>query len=183
MYASGLVVEQTNAGPQLYLYACHSNPNNPDETASGLLAAPCRVARVALADVGDHRAYHHWNGSGWVDDPAQAVPAIAGVPGGLTVSFNRYLGKYLAVHSGPADNVMLRAADRPEGPWNTLGSFGTMPGGGPFGISLRGAEHPALRDACQRVIYVSYTREIETSDETGAVITRTESRLVRVELK
>jgi hypothetical protein len=183
LYASGPVIEQTESGPLLYLYACHGDPNRSEELMGGLLSSPCRVARVELADVGHHGAYHHWTGSDWSDDPLQAVPVMSGVPGGLTVSFNRYLGKYLAVHSGPADNVLLRSADRPEGPWTTFGTFGTLPSGGFLGVSLGAAEHIALRDACHRVIYVTYTRVIETSDETGAAVMLDESRMVRVELE
>ncbi|HMI92745.1 MAG TPA: DUF4185 domain-containing protein, partial [Polyangiales bacterium] len=183
LYEAGPIIEQTESGPLLYLYACHSNPNVQEENFGGLLVGPCRVGRVKLADVADYRAYRHWNGSDWVDDPVQAVPVLSGVPGGLTVSFNRYLGKYLAVYSGSADNVMLRSADRPEGPWATLGTFGTLPSDGTPGYSLAAAEHVALRDPCHRIIYVSYARVIGTTDETGAAVSLQESRMVRVELK
>jgi hypothetical protein len=108
---------------------------------------------------------------------------LTGVPGGLTVSFNRYLKKFLAVHSGLSDNVMLRSADRPEGPWRTLGSFGTLPSDGFLGVSFGATEHVALRDACHDVIYITYGRLIETTNENGAPVSLDESHMVRVEFQ
>jgi hypothetical protein len=182
LFYTGAVTEQTAGGTLLYVYSCNPNFNNQEETSAGILSAPCRVARVPLEDMSHHMAYRHWDGNDWVEDPLQAAVVLTGVTGGITVSFNRYLGQYLAVHSGTADNVLLRIAPAPQGPWHTLGSFGTLPGGGPFETSLSGAEHAALKDACERVLHVSYTRVLESTDESGAKVTRSETRMVRVEL-
>jgi hypothetical protein len=168
-----------------YLYACFPNPNVPEELNGGSLASPCRVARVPVRDVAEGTRYHYWNGVDWVADPLQASVVISGL-GGLTVSFNRYLGKFLAVHTSTPNGIVLRWADRPEGTWHMLGRFDTLPGKGIFGTSYQAVEHPALRDACERSLYVTYALEVaddDDNDDAGAAATHPETRLVCVELK
>jgi len=180
-FGTAPVIEQTATGTFLYLYSCNPHPDLPEESIGGILDRPCRVARVPLGDVADPALYRYWNGLDWGTDAASAVVVIRGVPGGFSVSFNRYLEKYLAVHSGSSNNLILRWADRPQGPWHSLGAVDTLPGGGALGISLYGTEHAALRDACEQVVYLSYVRDF--LDNAGMQIAPSETRLVRVQLE
>ena len=181
VFTSGAVVDPSDA--HLYLYACHANPEKPEELVGGALDAPCRVVRVPVQDAADGTRYRYWDGVAWVDDPLRASIVVSGVPGGWTVSFNRYLRKFVGIHSGPANNVILHHADRPEGPWQTLGTFETMIGGGPWGLTLYATEHPGLRDACHQILYVSYIRQFDVANDAGTPATVSETRLVRVALE
>jgi len=78
----------------------------------------CRLARVDPESAGDPDAYEYWDGSGWSDRVEQAVPVMTGATG-LSIAWNGYLGKYLAVHTRfLANDVVARTAAEPWGPWS-----------------------------------------------------------------
>jgi hypothetical protein len=172
------VIETTNAGSFLYLYACAANPAEPDETIPGPFAPPCRVARAPLKMATDGSSWRYWDGNDWNVDPLRAVPVIRG--GGVSsITYNRYLGAFLGMRSDLSNNVVLIWAPRPEGPWQTLRDFPTLPGPGmrELDVSLFATEHPALRDACQQDIFLTYSRDILLSD---GVTRQNETRLMKV---
>lgn len=118
------------------------------------------VARAPLASLADRGAYRFWDGTAWMGDVQQARPVLCGVPGALSVSFNPYLGKFLAVHGGDflagTQNVFLHVADRPEGPWSApvLAFTGEVPAQGDVNRTVY--EHPELSGDGGRTIVVSY---------------------------
>jgi hypothetical protein len=79
----------------------------------------------------DPAAYEYWDGSRWVpeiDDAATVLPAPASE---ISTMFNEYLGKYTAMYSQGYNSVVMRTADRPEGPWSTatvLVDYSVLPG-------------------------------------------------------
>lgn len=93
----------------------------------------CKLARVAAADATTRAAWRFYDGASnsWSEDSARAtfLPELEGGPGGMTVSYNAYLGKYVSFSQFPAkergnlfvDSVQYRVADRPEGPWSAVG--------------------------------------------------------------
>ncbi len=118
------------------------------------------VARVPLSDVADRSAYRFWNGSDWGTDPLAAKTVIGGVPGEVTVSYNAYLRRYLAVHSEVISNrIVMQSADRPEGPWSDpVPMFTGLPTSS--GTNYAAREHPELAADGGRRVMVSYAHPL-----------------------
>ncbi|RDI16328.1 uncharacterized protein DUF4185 [Rhodococcus sp. AG1013] len=88
-----------------------------------------RLARVPKADIRNLGAYEYWNGSAWSSNIADAVPVIGGKVSELSVQWNDYLQKYVAMYTD-LNGLVIRVADSPEGPWvgkQTLISGTTLP--------------------------------------------------------
>jgi hypothetical protein len=135
-------------GSDLYLYGT-SNDGSSD--------LPVVMARVPLAQLADRSAYRFWDGKAWSADVASVRPIMSWVPGEMTISYNAWLGGYLAVHSGPFSNdVLMRTAPRPEGPWSApiVAVKGIAPPQG--GNDYAGKEHPELASDGGRIVVVSY---------------------------
>ena len=113
-WGSGAVV----AGDDLYAYACQCWGST----------CPCLVARAPLATALDRKTWRFHSGKDrWSANWRDAKPVMDG-GWQLTVHWNEYLGQYLAIHGGAgqdddhavvgAPTIVLRTADRPEGPWS-----------------------------------------------------------------
>lgn len=90
-------------------------------TPNGRLGA-VHVARVAEANMLDKTAWQYWDGTDWsAGDGTGAAAIVPPMNSELSVQYNAYTGKWLMVTlDGKADGTMLlRTADRPEGPWTT----------------------------------------------------------------
>ena len=98
----------------------------------------------------------------------------------LSLSYNPHLGRYLVVHSRfGTDDVVLRTAARPEGPWPGTGLTvpardGEIVAAGE-GTNYLAQEHSALRSEDGTQIVISYSRPL------GAF--RGEVRLARITLR
>ena len=116
------------------------------------------VATAPLAQAASRGAYRFWNGSAWVADVRAATALFGGVSGALTVSYNAYLRRYLAVSSEVlSGRVLMRVADRPEGPWGApVTAFTGQAGAGT--ISYAGREHPELAQDGGRRVAITYYR-------------------------
>jgi len=182
IFGSGAVVVTEGDVDYVYVYGCQPNPGNPDEAQNGLHASPCRIARVPRNDAATGESYRYWTGMTWSADVSQAAVVLDHASSGLSVSYNAYLAKYLAVHSD-VNSVVVRWADRPEGAWNMLGKFDTIMATGAFGSTFGAVELPALRDACQRVTYVSYGTTLSAPTASDPMAVDFASRFVRVELR
>lgn len=184
LFGTGVFTHEEPDGTYVYVYACNANPDAPDEQPGAVHDGPCRLARVPRELATDGASYRYWNGSSWVSDHRAASIVLDHVPSALTVSFNRYLQKFLAVHShGLADRILLRWADRPEGPWHELASFDTMKTTAEFPFAIiNGTEHPGLRDACAKTLYVSYLLPLLVASPAGEE-TILEARLVQIDLQ
>lgn len=83
------------------------------------------------AGILDPTAYRYWDGTEWVDDPSDAAPVLPRPASELSVMWNSYLGKFAAMYSQGFNSVVLRTADRPEGPWTgptVLVDYSMLPG-------------------------------------------------------
>ncbi|QNG21128.1 DUF4185 domain-containing protein [Rhodococcus triatomae] len=92
---------------------------------------PARLARVQGGQINDLAAYEYWNGSGWVPDISAAAEVIPGTVSELSVQWNDYLNKYVAMYTDPVKGLVIRQADRFEGPWSgtqTLLNGALLPG-------------------------------------------------------
>jgi hypothetical protein len=106
------------------------------------------LSRVQQDQILDATKYQYWNGSTWVtNNPAAAKPILPGTTSGgffgfgrtttypavgeMSVQYNAYERKYIMLTTDTSGNVVMRKADRPEGPWSapiTLVSGSRMPG-------------------------------------------------------
>jgi Domain of unknown function (DUF4185) len=106
------------------------------------------LSRVHQDQILDATKYQYWNGTTWVtNNPAVAKPILPGTTsrgffgfgrtttypavGEMSVQYNAYEGKYLMLTTDTSGNVVMRKADKPEGPWSapiTLVSGTRMPG-------------------------------------------------------
>jgi hypothetical protein len=93
------------------------------------------ISRVPPAFVPDLTKYEYWNSDSgsWVPaNPAAATPVIPGPVGELSAQYNTYLKQYLVLYCNGANDVVMRTAPAPQGPWGPeqmLVSSGQFPGG------------------------------------------------------
>jgi len=133
----------------VYLYGCRENA----DTQVDCLLARAPVGSAALA-----RAYQYRIVGGWSNDLGVAVPVLKNARPELSVSYNPYLRRYLAVSLGGDDNqVVLQTAERPEGPFTPLSTV-ALPAqiansAYPFRAAL---EHPELSSKCGRHLLLTY---------------------------
>lgn len=142
-------------GDSLYLYGGFNNGSRNQAVA---------VARVPVARYRERTAYRFWNGSAWVDDVMQATGVMNDIPGGMSVSYNEYLQRYIAVHSGIFSNtIFIRTAPMPEGPWSQpmelMTGLASTNADTPYNYSA--VEHPELSREDGRTIVVSYARPLQ----------------------
>ncbi|MBC8402019.1 MAG: DUF4185 domain-containing protein [Candidatus Marinimicrobia bacterium] len=122
------------------------------------------VARVLCSSIEDFAIYEYLvdcTQARWSTDIEQACIVFTGPPNELSVSFNRHLDSYLAVHSQDVSGIIVgRTAPNPWGPWfepvvlHTV----TLPKKKiPYPVLVyAGKEHPELAQDGGRKIYVTY---------------------------
>ncbi len=139
----------------VYAWAC--------ETV-GFLDIGCRMARAPVASADVRAAYSFFDGSQWQPDASTATIVIDHVSGGPTISWNPYLGRYLAVTSAVlSSDLLLRTADRIEGPWSEpvvieAGTEGYLAPTTTDAYDYIVVEHPELASPDGRSIVISYSR-------------------------
>jgi hypothetical protein len=138
---------------QLYLYAC---------TANGTLDTPCTVARAPTTQADQRSAFTFWNGSDWVSDYQRAATVFSGAPGDVSVSWNAYLGQFIAVHSEIFGNrIFMHTAPRPEGPWSDrIELFTAMAPGAGQSNDYAGKEHGELSQNGGRTLLITYAHPL-----------------------
>ena len=93
------------------------------------------VSRVSPAFIPDLTKYEYWNAdsNAWVpNDPAAATPVIPGPVGEMSAQYNSYLKQYLVLYCNGMNDVVMRTAPAPQGPWGPeqmLVSSMQIPGG------------------------------------------------------
>jgi serine/threonine protein kinase/tetratricopeptide (TPR) repeat protein len=138
-------------GDFLYLYA----------HVPGGWDSHCIVARAPLAEALDRNAWRFFAGDdNWKTDWKSAIRVLDGAAT-LTVHWNDYLGKYLAVSTpSPFGNVIvIHTADRPEGPWSSgrLIYSGWLPNG-EHARSHGAVAHPEFAREDGRIQYITFYR-------------------------
>ena len=118
----------------------------------------CRVARVPLADALVKARWQYWAGNGvWSSDPASAVYVLSGGAAGNSISFNTYLGTYVAIYSGVfSDDVFFRVSRNAWGPWSAQTKLFTGRPGWNGNTSYAGEAHPEYSQQNGKVMYVTY---------------------------
>ncbi len=148
----------------LYAYGCDGE----------FLAKHCKLGRVDPAQALELDAWRFFDGDGWsseIDDAKTVLDAHTI----LTIHYNAYVGRYLAIYNGPLENdIYIRTAPAPEGPWSKEAlAVKTMPGVGDA-ANYSGMAHPEFAREGGRFELLSYHRE--TGDWASEI------RLVELEL-
>jgi uncharacterized protein DUF4185 len=142
----------------LYVYGCH-HADGPDKS--------CQVARVSPATVQDKTTWTYYAGNGtWSSNENAAVTVFIGLDI-MSVSWNNYLQRYVAVYNAlSSQDVVLRTAPAPEGPWtDELVAFTSMLNSD--GSNAYDAQAHSEFDANGgQTIYVTYTQNLSS----GSVI-------------
>jgi hypothetical protein len=91
------------------------------------------VSRVPPNLIPDLTKYEYWDGGTWVPgNPAAAVPVIPGPMGEMSAQYNTYLKQYVALYCNGPNDVVMRTAPAPQGPWSpesVLVTSNEIPGG------------------------------------------------------
>ncbi|WP_255584385.1 DUF4185 domain-containing protein [Dietzia sp. ANT_WB102] len=77
-----------------------------------------KLARVPAAQIEDMGAYRFWDGSTWVADHADARVVLDGQVSELSVTWSARLGRFIALYTDENNNIVMRQASTPEGPWS-----------------------------------------------------------------
>ena len=134
----------------VYLYACSQHDDSHFD---------CRVARAQRDLATLSSAYTFWTGGQWSADASAAAPVISEASGRISVSYNPYLSRYLAVHFvWILNEIRLEIAERPEGPWLRLGDVTVTPNPvtDALAFQLDAIEHPELATQCGKRLLLSY---------------------------
>ena len=142
------------AGEMLYVYGWEEN---------GGTQRP-RLARVKKSLLTHLDAYEYLAGTytdpTWSRKSSEAVdvPGLDGFPAEMSVSWNAYLGGYLAVCSGSifSEKIRLSVAPQPWGPFTTIGEIGAPHQLYSQAFTYAAKEHPELRELGGKVIYITY---------------------------
>jgi hypothetical protein len=121
----------------------------------------CRLARVPPDRALDRAEWRFYTGSSWSADWRAAKPVLDGACRQMSVTWNDYLGKYVAVNTRIlSSKLSIRTADRPEGPWSeAIIVEGLAPPTG-FAWITPGFVHPELERDGGRVQVITYARSI-----------------------
>ncbi len=126
-----------------------------------------KIARVLKSKITDKSAYTYFAGisaanpaapkwSAALTDAAD-VEGLDEFPNELSVSYNAYLGGYLAVHSvGISEKIRLCLAPNPWGPYRTLGEIGAPHRALAKTFCYAGKEHPEIAQDGGKIVYITY---------------------------
>lgn len=152
-FASAVLPDE--ADDLLYLYGVRKGKGGVQETC---------LARVRPALINEPSQYEYLVSGAphWGPDAARCVPLFSGAPNELSVSFNRHLGCYLAVHSLDLTGVIAgRTSPAPWGPWSEPVELWKVrvpiPHPWPYPqLIYAGKEHPELSEGNGATVYITY---------------------------
>jgi len=121
------------------------------------------MARVRKDRITDARAYEYYAGNPkkprWSRNRADCadVEGLADFPSEASVSYNRYLGGYLAVHNIVLDDrIRISLAPKPWGPYRQIAVIGAPRQAFQKNPCYAGKEQPELAEDNGRVVYITY---------------------------
>jgi serine/threonine protein kinase len=158
--------------------AIHFGPDEPEWGSAALVVGDwmyayasedkgshsCLIARVPLAAALNRFSWQYFAANGrWSNNWKEARPVLQGKVqwGILSVHWNPFFGKFLAICSRPLDaRIDIRFADHPEGPWSDAGLIGadTLRSGPGWFWTNYGLGHPEIARDGGRTEYVTYWR-------------------------
>ena len=123
----------------------------------------CYLARIKKEDIEDITRYDYYCGNEtWDKNINNSIPVFTGMPNELSVSWNKYLQCYLAVHSYDlSGNIVARTSLTPWGPWSSpeilyhVEVIRKM--NLPYPVLIyAGKEHPSLSRENGKILYLTY---------------------------
>jgi hypothetical protein len=121
------------------------------------------IARVKPDEMLHLDRYQYFAGDpdNWSNDVHDAIAVFSDMPNEMSVSYNEYLGQYLAVHSmGLTGHIVARTSPTPWGPWSdgtVLWSVPPPENPPPYPrLVYAGKEHPELAEESGRILYITY---------------------------
>lgn len=76
------------------------------------------LARVPERSIREMSAYEFWTGAGWGRDHRAAAAVMNPRVSELSVSWSARLGRFIALYTNGNNDIVMRQAARPEGPWS-----------------------------------------------------------------
>lgn len=155
--AFGCAVIDDNADPYLYIVGVEDRQGHHYG----------KLARVLKSRIADLQAYEYFAGYGespqtprWskhVQDAAD-VEGLKDFPNELSITYNTYLGAYLAVYSEGvfSQRALLCEASKPWGPYRPIGEISTPHRAFENAFCYACKEHPELTEQNGRIIYITY---------------------------
>lgn len=141
----------------LFSFAAYRGSEYLSVYACGDSDFKCQVARAPIAKIDQHDAYEVWTGSAWSRDLTKGATVIEGPWLDFSVSYNAYLGKYVALYSKwLVDFVVIKTAPAPEGPWQEAATL-PMPKP-PVWSASYAREQPSLtaESRCSRRLFITH---------------------------
>jgi hypothetical protein len=139
----------------VYCYGVLKNPEGIQQ---------CYIARVKPEKIGNRNSYEYLvaENNFWDRDIKNAQVIFEGMPNELSVSINKYLNCYLAVHSlDLTGKIVARTAPNPWGPWSDYTELYQVNVKRtidlPYPVLIyAGKEHPELSEDNGRILYITY---------------------------
>ncbi len=119
------------------------------------LSSPCKIGRVDIGSILNQNAYMWWDGKNWQRDYSKATQVLDGSTTGMSIKYNPYLKKYVAVYLPIFNNSLrIRTADSITGPWSEAQElYKTLDS--TKGNNYAANMHPEY-DPSGKLLYVSY---------------------------
>ncbi len=138
----------TTKGDTLFSYGC----------TAGLLQMHCRIGRVLLADALTKSKWEfHQGDESWTSDPITADTVFRGGAAGNTVVYSPYLKMWVLFYSKIfADDILMRVAYDPWGPWSGWRRVATARPGWNGNTSYAAEVHAEYAQQNGQVQYVTY---------------------------
>jgi hypothetical protein len=146
-FTTGWVV----VGDTLYMYGNQSE----------FLSENTQVAKVNLADVTNLSDWTYYAGNNsWSSSASDAVAVFNGGDAGTSVSYNAFLGMYLAIYCGVEnDNLYYAVSYNPWGPWSAPTQFYTGLSGYEGNADYACFEHSEFSSGNGQTVYVTYVQD------------------------
>lgn len=142
----------------IYLYGC------PRRDSDGMYS--CLLARAPVSEATQAASYKFRTTGGWSNDLSAASVVLDNARDDISVSWNPYLQRYLAVHLVWINaKLRLSTAPRPEGPWEQFAEIALPPPEGGQISHFAGVEHPELASRCGRQLVLTYLHARATNSE------------------
>jgi hypothetical protein len=163
--AFGTAVLKKQLDGYIYIYG------SKVEYSKDKIAHAVSLARVRSEDLEDVTKYQYLTGPepNWGKNPKKAIILFEGNANELSVSYNQYLGKYVAVYSyadafgkdgklplGSLEEIHLRTSDAPYGPWSDAIRVYKCKKSCKEDVCYAGKEHPEFSKNNGKIVYVTY---------------------------
>jgi hypothetical protein len=142
----GAVIEEGN---YIYIFGTHANAYRNNHA---------RLSRVKKGYIKDRSKYRYLKSfkPEWTENINEAIDVTSDIPCEMSVSYNKYLKKYLIVHSLVSEHsIVLKVSDNICGPYEELCII-PLKRGCSETFRYAGKEHRELAKENGRIIYITY---------------------------